>query len=75
MSLIRIQWVGVCLLALAGCASAPDSKDTTVVTKDERCQITGSNLPRRDCRGDNTVLPPSAVDSVMPVLPPAGMRP
>lgn len=50
------------VLLSAGCAStdAPRSE----VAKDESCRVTGSNLPKRECRGDVTVLPPSALEKV-----------
>jgi hypothetical protein len=60
---------------LAGCTSAPQKSAAAVAeAREERCQVTGSNLPRRDCRNDVTVLPPSAVDQVMPVQPGAAPR-
>jgi len=58
------------LITLAGCASTPpDAAAQAAAPKEERCHVTGSNLPKRDCKGDVVVLPPSAADSVMPVLP------
>lgn len=61
---------GVTLALLAGCTSAPQKSETAAAgAREERCQVTGSNLPKRDCRNDVTILPPSAVDSVMPVQP------
>ncbi len=65
--------VGVVVFGgLAGCASEPQ-KDASagtdaVAKKDERCMVTGSNLPKRDCLADVKVLPPSAVESVLPTL-------
>ena len=34
-----------------------------------RCVVTGSNVPKRDCRHDVEKLPPGAVEALMPVLP------
>lgn len=63
-------------MLLAGCAgTAKTSAGAATVAKEERCQVTGSNVPKRDCRGDVTILPPSAVETVMPVLPGPGNRP
>ncbi len=65
--------VGATLFAgLSGCASEPRNaagagKDA-VATKEERCMVTGSNLPKRDCLSDVRVLPPSAVEGVLPTL-------
>ncbi len=63
----------VFLAGLTGCASEPQKSASTdgdaVAKKDERCRVTGSNLPRRDCLSDVKVLPPSAVESVLPTLP------
>ena len=67
---------GVALSVLAGCASTPQTADSAAKAdmREERCHVTGSNLPKRDCRNDVTVLPPSAVDGVMPVLPSGAPR-
>ena len=66
------------LAGLAGCASEPQKSagaDSEAVAKaDERCRVTGSNLPRRDCLSDVKVLPPSAVESVLPTLPSKGQQ-
>jgi hypothetical protein len=65
--------IGASLLAgLGGCASEPRNmvsagKDAAA-TKEERCMVTGSNLPKRDCLSDVRVLPPSAVEGVLPTL-------
>ena len=71
-----VAMLGAALLAgLSACASEPQKDAGAVATKDERCTVTGSNVPKRDCRNDVKVLPPSAVESVMPVLPGPGNRP
>ena len=76
MKFMVLQVVAACLISLSGCADAPQANAGAVsVAKDERCLVTGSNLPKRECRGDVTVLPPAAADSVMPVLPGPGVRP
>ena len=55
-------------LTLAGCASAPppvateESLAETATEREARCSVTGSNLRKRDCRGEVQVLPPSAID-------------
>jgi len=64
--------------ALAGCASEPPAANATAAkagAKDERCYVTGSNVPKRNCAGDVTILPPEAVEVVMPVLPGRGGPP
>jgi outer membrane lipoprotein SlyB len=54
-------------LSLAGCAAqttAPDAATTTPATApNARCEQTGSNLPRRDCR-DVEVLKPNQIESL-----------
>ncbi len=57
------------VLLSTGCAStdAPRSE----AAKDESCRVTGSNLPKRECRGDVTVLPPSALEKIG-ASPPSG---
>ncbi len=57
-----IPALAVCVLLLAGCASTAPPEST--VARDEGCRVTGSNLPRRECRGEVTVLPPSALEKV-----------
>jgi nitrous oxide reductase accessory protein NosL len=61
---------------VAGCASAPPDATASkaAASKDERCMVTGSNLPKRDCKGDVVVLPATAVDQVLPVLPSSAPR-
>jgi len=56
------------VLALSSCASAPTESGagTNTAANDARCKVTGSNLPKRDCRSDVTVLPADAVDSLQP---------
>lgn len=72
MKLVMLS-MAACGLALAGCASpVKTNADGTAVAKEERCLVTGSNVPKRDCRNDVVVLPPSAVETVMPVLPGPG---
>ncbi len=75
------RWVvgvlGAAVLALAaGCAS--DGQQQTAANaqaKEPRCTVTGSNVPKRDCRHDVEVLTPAAADSVMPVLQGKGTVP
>lgn len=75
MKTVLVLVGAVALSVLAGCTSAPRTDESgKVVAREERCQVTGSNLPKRDCRNDVTVLPPSAVDGVMPVLPSGAPR-
>ena len=61
LSVIAAASIGV--LMLSGCAitDAPRSE----VAKDESCRITGSNLPKRECRVEVTVLPPSALENAV----------
>lgn len=60
------------LALLAGCASEPPAANAAAAksanAKDERCYVTGSNVPKRNCAGEVAVLPPDAVEKVMPVL-------
>ena len=58
-----IPALAACVLALTGCAST-STAESVAVTKDESCRVTGSNLPKRECRGDVTVLPPSALEKI-----------
>jgi len=65
--------VGATVFAgLTGCASEPQkdasASKSAVANKEERCMVTGSNLPKRDCLSDVRVLPPSAVEGVLPTL-------
>lgn len=61
---------------LSACASSPQSSagNAPTAANNDRCHVTGSNLPKRDCRGDVTVLPPSEAEKVMPVMPSGGPR-
>lgn len=75
MKFMALQMLAASVMVLAGCASTETTNgQASAATKEERCMVTGSNVPKRDCRGDVNVLPPSAVDSVMPVLPGPGNR-
>jgi PBP1b-binding outer membrane lipoprotein LpoB len=56
-------------LMLAGCAATPETKTANAPEREEKCRVTGSNLPKRDCLSDVSILPPSAVDSVLPTQP------
>ncbi len=59
-------------VALGGCAAAPQTATADAqrtAANNERCNVTGSNLPRKDCRGDVSVLPPSATEKLL-VQPP-----
>ncbi|MEO7255612.1 MAG: hypothetical protein ABIZ83_15360 [Casimicrobium sp.] len=68
----------VLLVGLAGCASEPQKEasagNDAVATKEARCLVTGSNLPKRDCLNDVKVLPASAVEGVLPTLRGAGQQ-
>ena len=65
----RIPIAAGALVFLAGCASDGQAQpEATARSKDERCVVTGSNVPKRDCRHDVEKLPPGAVESLMPVL-------
>ncbi len=55
--------IAVCVLSLAGCASTA-TPESVAANKDESCRVTGSNLPKRECRGDVSVLPPSALEKL-----------
>ena len=60
--------LSVALLS-SGCASTDATRSEAA--RDESCRVTGSNLPKRECRGDVTVLPPSALEKVG-ASPPSG---
>lgn len=68
----------VLCVGFAGCASEPQkdasASNVAAAKKDERCRVTGSNLPRRDCLDDVKVLPPSAIESVLPTMPSKGQQ-
>ncbi|MBL8310193.1 MAG: hypothetical protein JNL19_07215 [Burkholderiales bacterium] len=56
---------------LVGCASEPRQQVAgNEPARDERCTVTGSNVPKRDCRGDARVLPPAAIETLQPSLAP-----
>ena len=56
---------------IVGCASVPEAKkEGAVSANNERCTVTGSNLPRRDCRDLVDVVPGDSVDR--PSSNPAG---
>jgi hypothetical protein len=65
-----VSMVAACVWAIAGCTSTDVAR--TEVAKDESCRVTGSNLPKRECRGDVTTLPPSAMERVGSTTPAAG---
>jgi hypothetical protein len=68
---LKTVLVSVGVVMVAGCASEPPAANAAAAkasAKDERCYVTGSNVPKRNCTGDVTVLPPEAVEVVMPVL-------
>jgi uncharacterized membrane protein len=56
------------LTALTGCASAPpvaateESVVESATEREARCSVTGSNLRKRDCRGEVQIIAPSSVD-------------
>lgn len=57
---------------LLGCASEPRQQAAAApdaAARDERCVVTGSNVPKRDCRGDVRVLPPAAVETLQSTMP------
>ena len=72
LALLALLLAGTVLL-LAGCASNGATEEkasaSAAADKEARCMVTGSNLPKRDCRNDVVVLPPAAAETVMPVLP------
>jgi hypothetical protein len=78
--LMKSVFVGMGLVLAAGltsCASDPPAGAGAAapVAKEERCMVTGSNVPKRDCRNDVVILPPEAAGSVVPVQPGIGNRP
>jgi PBP1b-binding outer membrane lipoprotein LpoB len=60
----RNRWYSVALIALlSGCVTTPTSKDEPVSTN-ARCEQTGSNLPRRECRNDVQTLKSTEIESL-----------
>lgn len=55
--------LAACALSLTACASTA-TPESVAANKDASCRVTGSNLPKRECRGDVTVLPPSALEKL-----------
>jgi hypothetical protein len=53
----------VALSSLSGCAST-ETISETVGPNSARCDQTGSNLPRRECRKEIEVLKPTAIESI-----------
>jgi hypothetical protein len=51
------------LFAIGGCAQTPAAEDATTSVS-ARCEQTGSNLPRRECRSEVEVLKPTAIESL-----------
>jgi hypothetical protein len=54
--------VTVAGFCMVGCANTPDANAVAPLAKEDRCIVTGSNLPRRDCRDLVDVLPGDSVD-------------
>lgn len=73
MAALTAMGATLTLVLLAGCASNGATEEkasaSAAADKEARCMVTGSNLPKRDCRNDVVVLPPAAAETVMPVLP------
>ncbi|MGL5002359.1 MAG: hypothetical protein ACRDAM_05425, partial [Casimicrobium sp.] len=59
---IRLTAFFTVVCALFGCAAAPEQD--TAQTVSARCEQTGSNLPRRECRSEVEVLKPQAIESL-----------
>jgi hypothetical protein len=57
--------LSLCAITLAGCATPTAAPDTAAAgaPPSARCEQTGSNLPRRDCR-DVEVLKPNQIESL-----------
>jgi hypothetical protein len=59
-------------IALLGCAAAPSGPATaqsaaeTDAERDARCMVTGSMLPKRDCRAQVQTVSPAALDGARP---------
>lgn len=65
---------GALLSVLAGCATElykSGEQQTTASDREERCMVTGSNLPKRDCLKDVTLLPPSSAERTLSTQPAA----
>ena len=57
-------------IVLCGCAGVTTSSETSSAMSDEKCIVTGSNLPSRRCRMDVILVDPGSLDSTA-----AGSRP
>jgi hypothetical protein len=62
MKIVALLFATSSTIATLGCASAPDATANAPLAKEDRCVVTGSNLPRRDCRDLVDVLPGDSVD-------------
>jgi hypothetical protein len=70
MKLFSVVGAALSCAFIVGCANVPEAKQGPVSANNERCTVTGSNLPRRDCRDLVDVVPGDAVDR--PTSNPAG---
>ena len=60
-------------LAVSGCTPyVASTTEQSAAAGEERCRVTGSNMPSRNCRADVTILPPSVLDNRVPGGQPAG---
>ncbi len=56
--------LSIAALALIGCATQVPTEEKTAATVNARCEQTGSNLPRRECRSEVEVLKPNQIESL-----------
>jgi hypothetical protein len=54
----------IATILLGGCASQTPAEDQTAATVNARCEQTGSNLPRRECRSEVEVLKANQLESL-----------
>jgi outer membrane murein-binding lipoprotein Lpp len=71
---LRVGQVVVSLTLLAGCASAPTETENPV-SGDDTCYVTGSIVPRKDCRGRVDSASREDVERVRRAPPPAPVAP
>jgi predicted neutral ceramidase superfamily lipid hydrolase len=57
--LVVASLASIATILLGGCASQTPAQESTAAPANARCEQTGSNLPRRECRSEVKVLEPN----------------
>jgi hypothetical protein len=71
---LRVGQVVMSLALLAGCAGAPTEIESPV-SSDDTCYVTGSIVPRKDCRGKVESASRDDVERARRAPPPAPVAP